>query len=172
MTIEVKPRKQPARLEIELSTVWTGHQDQLDVVIRLTNLGPISFYVPTHITPLMGGNMLNSYHFEVRGPNDFVFTDPVHAFADGIFPKTTTEETLLQSGRIALVRPAETFSGKARFHVNGFSIRDETGRLVLVPGRYTARIRFDPQFPPGADKYKTKFLTEEVLSNEVVLNIN
>jgi hypothetical protein len=170
--ITVKARTQPARLQIELSTVSAGQQDHIDVTVQLTNEGTDSFYVPVRITPFTGGNMLNSYHFEVQRPSDLVFTDAVQGYADGFFPKTTYEEELLRSGQIALVRPGETFSGTARFHVDGFANVNEAGPPQLPRGRYVVRMRFDPRAAPGSDKFRTKFLTETVLSNAVLLTIN
>lgn len=171
VSIQVKPRLQPAKLEIELSAVVARQKDRIEVTVHLTNQGNVSFYVPTSITPFTGGNMLNSYHFEPKRPDDSVFTDPIQGFADGMWSKKPLEEELIGSGQIVLVAPGETHSGKARLHVDGLSKMRIGSPPLLMPGEYRLRMRFDPRFPPGADGFKTKFLNETLLSNVVMLKI-
>jgi hypothetical protein len=159
VTIEVKPRLQPATIEISISAIAASRKDRLELSVRLTNEGKDPFYVPTRLTPFTGGNVLNSYHFEIKRPNAVVFKDPIRTFLDGFI--RGTEETLLANGSIAVVRPGESYSASAQFSTDEFA----------TPGEYTLRLRFDPQYPSGADQYKIKFLSETLLSNSVTLKI-
>ena len=172
LTVEVKQRRQPAKLEISLSTTSASKKDRIKVSIRLTNLSSESFYVPTKVTPFTGGNMLNSYHFEVKRPNEPVFTDSVSGYTDGMWLKKPTEEEIVASGQIKLLAPNETYSGKAEFHVDGFSKTSEGNLPILLSGDYSVRMRFDPQYPSGADAFKVKFLSETLLSNSLILSIH
>jgi hypothetical protein len=72
-----------------------------------------------------------------------------------------------------LVRPGEGYSGKTRFDVADLSEVNEALGVIEAPqGQYIIRMRFDPTFPLGAKGFKTRFLSETVLSNAVVLTIN
>lgn len=160
VVVQVKPRLQPAKLEIELFPSSVRKGAQVEVTVRLTNLGRESFYVPKRITPFTGGNMLNSYHFEVKRSGGVVFINPIRTFVDGFWPFKTGEE-FVRAGLIVEVVPGQTYAGKAMFNV------DELG----AANEYSLRMRFYPQFPMGFRDFKTKFMTETLLSNVITLTV-
>jgi hypothetical protein len=168
--VQVKSRRQPAKMEIEFSQTTVGQKDQLEVTVHVANQGNVGFLLPKKIAPFIGGNMLDSsYHFETKRPNDVTFANTGIANLDGEWSKNPTEDQLLQSGQAVLVAPGETYSDEVRFLVD--NLRRVGNQPPLLPGQYVVRMRFDPRFVPGADEFRIKFLSEPLLSNSVVLTV-
>src|SRR5262249_49437003 len=107
--VRVKPRRQPAKIEIQFSKTTVSQKDQLEVAVHVTNPGKDSFLLPRRIAPFVGSNMLDgSYHFETKRPSDAAFADTVYGpILDGFWTKNPTEDQLLQLGQAVLVEPGE-----------------------------------------------------------------
>ena len=170
--VTVVPSKQPASIEIGAPKTRVGPKERQTLTVRVTNLGSESFYVPVEIHPGSGGNMLDSsYTLEVKRPNQRSFVDATTSFGDGIYTKKPREEELVQAGKIVAVGPGETYTGTGVLYVDSVFDWFANRPPLQTPGRYAIRIHFSPRYPPGADEFKIKFLSESVLSNVVVITV-
>ena len=170
--IRVVPSKQPAKIEIGLPKTRVGPREKLTLTVRITNLGSESFYVPVKINPGSGGNMLDSsYELEVKRPSQRSFVDAATSFGDGIYTKKPTEEELVQRGDIVAVAPGETYTGTGILYVDSVFDWSANRPALQTPGRYGIRICFSPRNPPGADQFKIKFLSENVLSDVLTITV-